>query len=94
MSDSAVHLDGNAAAAALAQFFGTDMTVATTICGTCGHLGPMAELRLYGRGAGLVLRCPTCEAVNVRMLHTDHLMHIDASGLARISIPRAGFAEF
>jgi Zn finger protein HypA/HybF involved in hydrogenase expression len=80
-------LDGNAAAGRLGQLFAFEVTTARTTCGACGHEGPLAELRLYGRQAGIVLRCPRCEAVNIRMLEARRFANLDLSGLARISIP-------
>ncbi len=87
MSLEIAPLDGNAAAGPLGQFLAFEVTTARTTCGACGHEGPLAELRLYSRGAGIVLRCPCCEAVNVRMLEARCFANLDLSGLARISIP-------
>ena len=49
---------------------------------------PLAELRLYGREAAIVLRCRHCDAVNIRMLETGRSVNLDLSGTARISIQR------
>ena len=86
MIEDVVPLDGNAAAGALGQLFTFDVTIATIACGDCAHEGPLAELRLYGRDAGIVLRCRRCDAVNIRMLETERSVHLDLSGVARISI--------
>jgi hypothetical protein len=80
-------LDGNAAAGPLGRLFAFEVTAAITVCGACGLEGPLAKLRLYGRGAGIVLRCPGCDAVNIRMLEARHVTHLDLSGLARIAVP-------
>lgn len=92
MTDDIYPLDGNAAAGRLGQFFAFDVTVALITCGECRHEGPIAELRLFGRDAGIVLRCRRCEAVNIRMLETPRSMNIDLSGSARITvaIPTSG----
>jgi hypothetical protein len=86
MTDDIHALDGNAAAGRLGQFFAFDVTTAEIACGDCGHEGPLAELRLYGRAAGVVLRCRRCDAVNIRMLETDRSTNLDLSGAARITI--------
>jgi hypothetical protein len=89
MSRDIAPLDGNAAAGPLGRLFAFEVTGAITVCGTCGLEGPLAELRLYGREAGMVLRCPGCEAVNIRMLEARRSTHLDLGGLARIAIPLA-----
>jgi predicted RNA-binding Zn-ribbon protein involved in translation (DUF1610 family) len=55
-------LDGNAIAGLLEQVFGADMTATAHTCAGCGRTQELGRYRLY-RGAGLVLRCPTCNAV-------------------------------
>ncbi len=89
MIEDIVPLDGNAAAGPLGQFFTFDVTLATITCGDCAFEGPLAELRLYGRDAGIVLRCRRCDAVNIRMLETERSVNLDLSGAAHISIQRA-----
>jgi hypothetical protein len=58
----ALWLDGNALAALLEELFGAEMTAAEWTCGTCGGRSAVGAHRLY-RGAGLVLRCPSCAAL-------------------------------
>ena len=89
MIEDIVPLDGNAAGGRLGQFFTFDVTLATITCGDCAFEGPLAELRLYGRDAAIVLRCRRCDAVNIRMLETERSVNLDLSGTARISIQRA-----
>ena len=61
-------LDGNAAAGALAEIFVAEMTVAVATCATCGDTRPIGELRAYLRAPGIVLRCATCDAAQVRLV--------------------------
>lgn len=68
-SDEALRLDGNAAAGLLAEIFMYDMTSAQSTCASCGHTGPLAALLMYGGQTGIILRCPTCEGVQLRILH-------------------------
>ena len=49
-------LDGNAIGGVLAEIFGTEMTVAVGVCGSCGATGPVAELHVYVRAPGIVVR--------------------------------------
>jgi hypothetical protein len=89
MIEDVVPLDGNAAAGRLGQFFTFDVTVARVTCAGCDREGPLAELRLYGTDAAIVLRCRHCDAVNIRMLEKGTSMNLDLSGAALISIPTA-----
>jgi hypothetical protein len=89
MIEDIVPLDGNAAAGRLGQFFTFDVTLATIACGNCAFEGPLAELRLYGRDAAIVLRCRHCDAVNIRMLETGRSVNLDLSGTARITASAA-----
>lgn len=85
MTEDIVPLDGNAAAGRLGQFFTFDVTLAMIACGNCAFEGPLAELRLYGGAAAIVLRCRHCDAVNIRMLETGTSVNLDLSGTARIT---------
>jgi hypothetical protein len=89
MIEDIVPLDGNAAAGRLGQFFTFDVTLATIACGHCAFEGPLAELRLYGGAAAIVLRCRHCDAVNIRMLETGTSVNFDLSGTARITTSAA-----
>jgi hypothetical protein len=61
-----MHLDGNGVAGMLAEIFGTDATTADCTCQSCGARNMLAAHRAY-RGAGLVLRCPACEDLAIRI---------------------------
>lgn len=85
MMDDMMPLDGNAAAGRLAELFTVEMTRAIVVCDGCGHEGALATLRLYG-GAGMVLRCPQCEAVNLRLLDTGTTLNLDLRGCTRLTV--------
>lgn len=89
MTEDMIPLDGNAAAGRLDQVFAFDATLAVVTCRSCGNVGPLAELKLYGGETGLVLRCRRCEAVNIRLLETDRVINLDASGVSRLMIARS-----
>ena len=74
-------LDGNAIGGVLAEIFGTEMTVAVGVCGSCGATGPVAELHVYMRAPGIVVRCSTCESVLLKIVQSD------AANLARPQRP-------
>ena len=54
-----MHTDGNAIGGLLQEIFVAEMTAAPRVCESCGRMHMIGEHRLY-RGAGLVLRCPSC----------------------------------
>jgi hypothetical protein len=56
-------LDGNAIAGQLHELFGREMTTATGVCSACGAGSVVAELRVYARAPGTVIRCPHCGVV-------------------------------
>ncbi|MEW2043551.1 DUF6510 family protein, partial [Streptomyces sp. NPDC005534] len=58
--DDDAHEDGNVLAGPLSEVFAVDLTVAVATCTGCGSAGPVAGLRVYGRGPGLIARCPDC----------------------------------
>ena len=66
----AMHLDGNAVAGALYDWFGAEMTAAPSQCGNCGNVAAMAALLAFTQAPGLVLRCAVCKAVVIRIVET------------------------
>ena len=74
-------LDGNAAAGALADVFAPDMTVAITVCAACGDERPLGELRAYVQAPGLVLRCASCQAVQIRVVRATGRAWLDFRGI-------------
>jgi hypothetical protein len=74
-------LDGNAAAGALREVFVLDVTAARGQCVGCGNTAAMAETRLYVDSPGLVLRCPGCDAVLLRMVSGGGRHWLDLRGV-------------
>jgi hypothetical protein len=85
--DSQLMLDGNAVAGLLFEIFSTEMTIAPTRCAGCGREGEMGSLQAYLHGPGVVLRCPTCKQVIMRVVRTPHGTYIDARGAAYLLLP-------
>ncbi|HYI66388.1 MAG TPA: DUF6510 family protein [Candidatus Limnocylindrales bacterium] len=56
------HLDGNALGGLLDEVFGREMTDALACCATCESVHAIGAMLVY-RGAGDVMRCPTCQNV-------------------------------
>jgi hypothetical protein len=83
------HLDGNAAAGVLAEIFAFDMTTAQCTCAGCGHIAAVGGLRLYGGQMGTVLRCPSCDRVQMRIVSVpsaEGRYWLDMRGIARLGI--------
>lgn len=81
-------LDGNAVAGMLEELFGADMTVADSKCAACGREGEVGTLLAYTMAPGVVLRCPGCSAVMLRMVETPRGTLVEAQGLAYVRITR------
>ena len=80
--DGNTALDGNAAGGDLRTVFAIDVTAATGRCAGCGSTGPLGSAQLYNRAPGLILRCPSCDAVLVRLVAAPGRTWLDVRGLA------------
>lgn len=80
-------LDGNAIGGLLFDIFGTEMTAAASTCASCGDIRPVAELVVYRRAPGTVVRCRTCGSVLMAMVRRMDMIGVDLSGLAALSQP-------
>jgi Family of unknown function (DUF6510) len=83
----ALRLDGNAAAGILREVFASEMTTALGTCGSCGAVGPVGAVHVYV-SAGVVLRCPSCEAVLMRIVESESRLWVDLTGLRSIELRR------
>jgi hypothetical protein len=88
MRTEEMRLDGNAAAGMLRELFVRDVTGAMATCRSCGNVGPIGGLLEYGHQMGIVLRCPTCSGVVLRIVETPTATLIDTSGIAWLRIDR------
>jgi phage FluMu protein Com len=60
-------MDGNMLGGPLSEFYGTDVTGSSTRCTACGTVAVLAAARVFV-GAGLVVRCRTCDTVLATVL--------------------------
>jgi hypothetical protein len=65
MSD---YMDGNMLGGTLGELFSMDVTSATVTCVSCGANWAIAQTRVYPHAPGMVARCPTCDAVLLRLV--------------------------
>jgi hypothetical protein len=77
----AAALDGNAIAGLLVDVFGTEMTTATGTCGSCGMSAQLAELAVYVRAPGTIVRCRTCESIVMVLVTIRDITCVDQRGL-------------
>jgi Family of unknown function (DUF6510) len=73
-------LDGNAIAGALFEHFGTEMTTAVGRCAHCGARAQVAELEVYSRAPGAVVRCRTCRKVVMVIVVIHDVTRVDSRG--------------
>lgn len=72
-------LDGNAIAGKLFDYFGTEMTTAVGTCAFCGTRAQMAELVVYNRAPGTVVRCRHCGNVVMVLVTIQDQLNVDMS---------------
>jgi hypothetical protein len=80
-------LDGNAIAGALFEYFGVEMTTARGSCAHCGASAEIAELRVYARGPGTVVRCRTCGNVVIVLVTIHDALRVDLRGFRLLKGP-------
>ena len=82
------YLDGNAAAGPLSEFFAVDVVSARGRCASCGRTAALATARLYPSSHGLLLRCPGCTEILLRLVDTGDRVCLDLHGLSFVELTR------
>ena len=77
-------VDGNAIGGLLLEVFGAEMTDAASVCGTCGAACQVAELVVYLRAPGTVVRCRSCDSVLMVFVQIHERICVDLLGLAAL----------
>ena len=91
--DPAVDLtvDANAIAGLLMTVFEREVTMLEESCVHCGTTSVVGTLRVYMRGPGVVVRCPACAEIVLRIVETPTGLRLDLSGATHLSeAPRPG----
>jgi hypothetical protein len=83
----AMRLDGNAVAGTLREIFAAEMTTAVGTCRGCGAKDAVGAVHVY-MAAGIVLRCPHCEAVLMKIVEGGTRVWIELTGLRLLELPR------
>ena len=81
-------LDANAVAGVFQEIFGVEMTAAPTECASCGAEGEVGTLLAFTQAPGIVLRCPACENVMLRITRTPDAIYLDARGAVYLRLAR------
>jgi Family of unknown function (DUF6510) len=80
-------LDGNAAAGTLEQLFAFEVTTAIGTCANCGAVGPVGSAMVYSQAPGIVMRCPACGAVLLRLANDgDSRYWLEMTGVRSLEI--------
>jgi hypothetical protein len=74
-----VHTDGNGVAGLLGEILAVEVTSMQRRCHSCGAESPLAAHRAY-QGAGVVLRCPACADVALRIGMSDERLVFEWRG--------------
>ena len=81
-------VDGNAAAGILSEVFVPDLTTARAKCAHCGVTRTIGTLIVYAHGMGMIVRCPGCDGVILRLARTPTHVWLDSTGATSIVISR------
>ena len=80
-------LDGNAAAGDLGQMFAFEVTTAIGTCANCGAVGAVGGTNVYAQAPGIVVRCPACEGVLLRVSHDgDSRYWLEMTGVRSLEV--------
>ena len=82
-------LDGSAAAGILSEIFVPDLAAARATCAGCGVTRQIGALLVYAHGMGMVVRCPECDGVVLRVAHTPTELWLDMTGATCVVTPVA-----
>jgi Zn finger protein HypA/HybF involved in hydrogenase expression len=86
MDEQDLKLDGNAAAGMLRELFTFELTTARGRCDNCGAVAEVGAVFVYANAPGIVLRCPQCESVLLRVSADDGRYWMDVRGLTWLEI--------
>jgi hypothetical protein len=82
-------LDGNVAAGILRDVFAFEMTTAEGTCDHCGAQHQVGELSVYMHGMGMVVRCPDCATMLMRIARIQDQYWLDMRGISVLRIKSA-----
>ena len=87
MNEEAAWVDGNAIAGLLVEVFGVELTTTERGCQSCGAVTRVGAHRMY-RSAGIVLRCPVCGDLALRITTLPDRHVVLLAGSWAVEVPR------
>lgn len=78
---SDMKLDGNAIGGLLREIFAMEMTTAEGTCANCGAVHMVGEVVVYLNAPGVVVRCPSCDYVQMKIVQGRGRYWVDMSGV-------------
>ena len=81
VQQSDLKLDGNAIGGLLGEIFTMEMTAAIGTCAHCGKLHAVGEVEVYMNAPGVVVRCPSCGEVQMKVVRGRGKYWLDLSGV-------------
>ena len=81
-------LDGSSVGGLLATLLGADVTGMPGQCASCHTIHLVGTMRVYTRGPGVVVRCPSCTEVVLRVVETPSGTMVDMRGVAALRLAR------
>jgi hypothetical protein len=87
MEDAELRLDGNAVAGLLGEVFAVEATTVRGTCAACGAAGALGRVLVYAHAPGVVLRCPECGSVLMRVVRSESRVWFEARGVASLELP-------
>lgn len=91
--EESARLDGNVTAGMLSEVFARDFTSARTTCANCGAAEPVGALLVYAHGMGMVMRCPSCHSMVMRIARTPTQVWLDVTGARVVTMAAAPPAD-
>jgi ribosomal protein S27E len=86
MESADLKLDGNAIGGLLGEVFVEEMTVARSTCSSCGAVREIGALAVYAHAPGTVVRCPSCDAVLLRVARAEGRIWLDVQGVSCLEL--------
>jgi len=85
MDEHDLRLDGNAAAGTLQALLGFEVTTAPRTCPSCRATGPLGAHHVYANAPGIVVRCPACHDLAIRVVRTPSRTLIEVRGILELA---------
>ena len=86
METADLMLDGNAIAGLLREVFVEETTTARSTCASCGAVREVGALHVFAAAPGMVVRCPGCDIVQLRLVRSETRVWLDPRGVSCIEV--------